>query len=104
MHKKFLWIIVGIVLMNGIGMTVVFPLLPFLLGNYLPASQIVIGMSALASVFAACTFFAAPIFGALSDRYGRKKILIIKFTRIGYRIYSIWYRWGAVGALSGPDN
>jgi DHA1 family tetracycline resistance protein-like MFS transporter len=28
------------------------------------------------SVFAACTFFAAPVFGALSDRYGRKNILI----------------------------
>jgi len=91
MSKKFLWIIVGIVLMNGIGMTVVFPLLPFLLGNYLPTSQIVVGMSALASVFAACTFFAAPIFGALSDRYGRKKILIISLlgSVIGYILFGI---------------
>ena len=91
MRNNFLWIIVGIVLMNGIGMTVVFPLLPFLLGNYLPASQIVVGMSALASVFAACTFFAAPIFGALSDRYGRKKILIISLlgSVIGYILFGI---------------
>ena len=91
MRKNLLWIIVGIVLMNGIGMTVVFPLLPFLLGNYLPASQIVVGMSALASVFAACTFFAAPIFGALSDRYGRKKILIISLlgSVIGYILFGI---------------
>ena len=91
MRKNKLWIIVGIVLMNGIGMTVVFPLLPFLLGNYLPASQIVVGMSALASVFAACTFFAAPIFGALSDRYGRKKILIISLlgSVIGYILFGI---------------
>lgn len=91
MNKKFLWIIVGIVLMNGIGMTVIFPLLPFLLGNYLHASQIVVGMSALASVFAACTFLAAPIFGALSDRYGRKKILIISLlgSVIGYTLFGI---------------
>ena len=91
MSKKFLWIVVGIVLMNGIGMTVVFPLLPFLIGTYLPASQIVVGMSALASVFAACTFFAAPIFGALSDRYGRKKILIISLlgSVIGYILFGI---------------
>ncbi len=91
MRKSYLWIIVGIVLMNGIGMTVVFPLLPFLLGKYLPASQIVVGMSALASVFAACTFFAAPIFGALSDRYGRKKILIISLlgSVIGYILFGI---------------
>ena len=48
--KNILWIVVGIKLINGIGITVVFPLLPFLLGHYLPASQIVVGMSALASV------------------------------------------------------
>ena len=91
MNKNFLWIIVGIVLMNGIGITTVFPLLPFLLGNYLSASQIVVGMSALASVFAACTFFAAPIFGALSDHYGRKKILIISLlgSVIGYILFGI---------------
>ncbi|WP_026882246.1 tetracycline resistance MFS efflux pump [Clostridium akagii] len=91
MRKNTLWIIVGIVLMNGIGMTVVFPLLPFLLGSYLPSSQIVIGMSTLASVFAACTFFAAPIFGALSDRYGRKKILIISLlgSVIGYIMFGM---------------
>lgn len=29
------------------------------------------------SVFAVCTFFAAPVFGVLSDRYGRKSILLI---------------------------
>ena len=91
MRKNFLWIIVGIVLMNGIGMTMVFPLLPFLLGSYLPAAQIVVGMSALASVFAACTFLAAPILGALSDRYGRKKILIISLlgSVIGYILFGI---------------
>jgi len=91
MNKNYLWIIVGIVLMNGIGMTVVFPLLPFLIGTYLPASKIVVGMSALASVFAACTFFAAPIFGALSDRYGRKRILIISLlgSVIGYILFGI---------------
>lgn len=91
MCKNFLWIIVGIVLMNGIGMTMVFPLLPFLLGNYLPAAQIVVGMSALASVFAACTFLAAPIFGVLSDRYGRKKILIISLfgSVMGYILFGI---------------
>ena len=89
--KNILWIVVGIVLINGIGITVVFPLLPFYLGNYLPASQIVVGMSALASVYAVCTFFAAPIFGALSDRYGRKKILIISLlgSVIGYVLFGI---------------
>ncbi|MGB8213996.1 MAG: MFS transporter [Anaerolineales bacterium] len=86
-----LWIIVGIVLINAIGMTIVFPLLPFLLGKYLPNSQIVIGMGALAAVYALCTFLAAPFFGALSDRYGRKYILVISLfgSVIGYVLFGI---------------
>jgi len=89
--KNTLWIIVGIVLLNSIGYSVVLPLLPFLIGKYLPTQQVVVGMSALMSVFAACTFFAAPVFGSLSDRYGRKNILIISLlgSVIGYVLFGI---------------
>ncbi|WP_428232124.1 MFS transporter [Flavobacterium sp.] len=90
--KKYIfWIIIMIVLLNSIGMSIVLPLLPFIVGKYLPAPQIVVGMSILLSVFAACTFFAAPIFGALSDRYGRKKILILSLlgSVIGYVLFGI---------------
>lgn len=78
-------------LLNSIGMSVVLPLLPFIVGQYLPSQQIVVGMSVLLSVFAACTFFAAPIFGALSDRYGRKNILVISLlgSVIGYILFGI---------------
>src|SRR6201996_4902734 len=84
--KRNLWIIIGITVLNAIGMTIVFPLFPFLLGLYVPASQVAVVMSALVSVFALCTFFAAPVFGALSDRYGRKSILLISLlgSAIGY--------------------
>ena len=75
--KRSLWIIVGITVLNAIGMTIVLPLFPFLLEKYVPAASIAVAMSALVSVFAVCTFFAAPVFGALSDRYGRKPILLI---------------------------
>ena len=89
--KNALWIIVGIVLLNSVGFSVVLPLLPFLVAKYLPSQQIVVGMSALMSVFAACTFFAAPVFGALSDRYGRKIILIISLmgSVTGYVLFGI---------------
>ncbi|MGZ3943783.1 MAG: MFS transporter [Mucilaginibacter sp.] len=89
--KKRLWIIIGIVALNSIGMAVVLPLLPFIVGKYLPAHQVVFGMSALLSVFAACTFFAAPVFGTLSDRYGRKRILIISLlgSVTGYVLFGI---------------
>lgn len=89
--KITLRIIVVIVLLNSVGFSVVLPLLPFLVGKYLPSQQVVVGMSALMSVFAACTFFAAPVFGALSDRYGRKNILIISLlgSVVGYVLFGI---------------
>ena len=89
--KNRLWIIVGIVLLNSIGFSVVLPLLPFMVGMYLPSEQVVVGMSALMSVFAACTFFSAPVFGALSDKFGRKNILIISLlgSIVGYVLFGI---------------
>ncbi len=68
--KNRLWIIVGIVLLNSIGFSVVLPLLPFMVGKFLPSQQVVVGMSALMSVFAACTFFAAPAFGVSPLAHG----------------------------------
>lgn len=89
--KKQLWIIIGIVALNSIGMSIVLPLLPFIVGKYLPPGQVVVGMSALLSVFAACTFFAAPALGALSDRYGRRPILLVSLlgSVIGYVLFGI---------------
>jgi MFS transporter, DHA1 family, tetracycline resistance protein len=89
--KRNLYIIIGITVLNGIGMTIVMPLFPFLLGKYVPATSVAVAMSGLVSVFAVCTFFAAPVFGALSDRYGRKSILLISLlgSVIGYLLLGI---------------
>ncbi|RZA27427.1 MAG: MFS transporter [Proteobacteria bacterium] len=89
--NKILWIIIGIVALNSIGMSIVLPLLPFLVNQYLPSDQVALGMSGLLSVFAACTFIAAPILGALSDRYGRRRILLLSLagSAIGYVLFGI---------------
>lgn len=90
-QKRNLWIIVGITVLNAIGMTIVFPLFPFLLEKYVPSTSVAGVMGALVSVFAGCTFFAAPIFGALSDRYGRKSILLLSLlgSVVGYILLGI---------------
>ncbi|CAN5850443.1 tetracycline resistance MFS efflux pump [soil metagenome] len=89
--QRNLWIIIAITTLNAIGITLVFPLFPFLVGKYLPESQIVVGLSSLLSVYALCQFFAAPVFGALSDRFGRKSILIISLfgSAIGYFLLGV---------------
>ncbi len=90
-EKNKFRIIIVIVLLNSVGMSVILPLLPFLIGKYLPSQQVVVGMSLLMSVFAACMFFAAPVLGAMSDRYGRRSILIISLlgSTIGYILFGI---------------
>nr|WP_295876344.1 MFS transporter [uncultured Chitinophaga sp.] len=86
-----LFILLAIVLLNSIGFSIVLPLLPFLVGKYLPGHQVVVGMSTLLSVYAACTFFAAPVLGALSDRFGRKIILIVSLlgSAVGFVLFGI---------------
>jgi DHA1 family tetracycline resistance protein-like MFS transporter len=84
-----LWMIIVMMTLNAIGMTIVFPFLPFLVGKYLPNSQIAIGVSTLAAVYTLCQFFAAPVLGALSDRFGRKPILVASLlgSTIGYVLF-----------------
>ncbi|SJZ72406.1 MFS transporter, DHA1 family, tetracycline resistance protein [Chitinophaga eiseniae] len=86
-----LFILLAIVLLNSIGFSIVLPLLPFLVGKYLPQQQVVAGMSALLSIYAACTFFAAPVLGALSDRFGRKIILMVSLlgSAVGFVLFGI---------------
>ncbi|MBS1640829.1 MAG: MFS transporter [Bacteroidetes bacterium] len=90
-NKKYLWFIVGITILNAIGMTIVLPLFPFLLEKYVSKNQIATTMSALVAVFAICQFFASPVFGELSDRFGRKPILLISLlgSAVGYLLLGI---------------
>lgn len=85
MNKK-LWLILIIALLNAIGLTIVFPLFPFLLQLYVPTNQIALYLGILISIYSACKFFASPIMGGLSDHFGRKPILLLSLlgSAIGY--------------------
>ena len=92
MNKKWsLWIVIGLTTLNAVGMTIVFPLFPFLIGKYVPEARVAAVLGGLVSVYAFCQFLAAPLFGALSDRYGRKPILIISLlgATVGYSLLGI---------------
>jgi DHA1 family tetracycline resistance protein-like MFS transporter len=57
-----------------LGYSLMMPVLPFLAIS-LGLNEFQIGL--LGSIFSFCQFFASPITGKLSDRYGRKPLLII---------------------------
>ncbi len=85
MNRK-LWLILLIALLNAVGLTIVIPLFPFLIGLYVSVDEVALFLGVLVSVYAVCKFFMAPIMGALSDHYGRKPILFFSLiaTAVGY--------------------
>src|SRR4051812_18590707 len=74
-----------IVTVDILGLTIVLPLLPFYAEHY-GASPTVVGL--LVTVFAVCQLISGPILGQLSDRFGRKPMLLISQvgTLIGFVI------------------
>lgn len=72
MRKEFFWIYLT-VFINIIGFGMVFPLLPFF-AETLHASPLQIGL--IAATFSIGQFLASPFFGRLSDRFGRKPVIM----------------------------
>ena len=67
-----------IVFMDLMGFGIIIPLLPLYAAQY-HASPLDIGL--LFSIYSACQFIAAPILGVISDRFGRRPVLI--FSQFG---------------------
>jgi predicted MFS family arabinose efflux permease len=72
--KRALAILLGVVFINIAGFGVVIPLLPFYASSFgAPAWQVIV----LFSAYSLGNFFAEPIWGKLSDRIGRRPVLMI---------------------------
>ncbi|HEU5097947.1 MAG TPA: MFS transporter [Roseiflexaceae bacterium] len=90
--RKVIAFLIATVLMNSIGFTIIMPVAPFIIRQYLGNSANlaqVVGW--LAATYALCEFIAAPGLGALSDRYGRRPLLLVCLlgSAIGYLIFGI---------------
>ncbi len=63
---------------TSIGFGIITPVAPFLISRYVSdPNQAGIVLGWLTSIFAICQFLSAPALGALSDKYGRRSILLI---------------------------
>ncbi len=74
-----------IVMVDILGLTIMLPLLPFY-AEHFGASAFVVGL--LVSSYAACSLVAGPLLGRISDRVGRKPVLLVSQagTFIGFLI------------------
>ncbi|MBC5806173.1 MAG: hypothetical protein DLM53_08965 [Candidatus Eremiobacter antarcticus] len=66
--------ILGVTFIDILGFSILLPILPYFVKSF-GSSDVVVGL--LFSTFAACQFFAGPVWGNLSDRIGRKMVLIV---------------------------
>ena len=86
-----------VVLIDMLAVGVIVPVLPALVGGFTqnPAEQ-TRWYGVIAFAFALASFFGSPILGALSDRYGRRPILLLGFCGLALNFFatalatSIW--------------
>ncbi|GAA4335541.1 tetracycline resistance MFS efflux pump [Mucilaginibacter gynuensis] len=72
--NKSLWILAVICVINSMGFGIVVPLL-YSYGKKFGVTEHTIGL--LTAAFSIAQFFATPVLGALSDKWGRKPVLVI---------------------------
>jgi len=88
MDNKRLYSVLGIVFIDLLGFGLILPLLPYYADAY-GATPIVVGL--LTASYAAAQLLGAPLLGRLSDRYGRRPVLLISVagTMIGFLLLGL---------------
>ena len=81
---KAFWLLFLIVLVDMMGFGLIIPLLPFYALKF-QASELQVTL--MLSVYSLCQFIATPILGSLSDRIGRRPVLV--FSQLGTTSASI---------------
>jgi multidrug resistance protein len=88
LNKKILAFIFAVVLFDFIGLTILITVQAFIVREY---NTTALAVSLLTVLYAVSQFIAAPILGKISDKYGRRPILLFCLfgSAIGYFIFGI---------------
>jgi MFS family permease len=92
-RRRALAIVFGVVFLDLLGFSIVIPILPFYARAF-GGNELVIG--ALAATYSLFQFISAPYLGSLSDRYGRRPVLV--FSLCGSVL--AWTIFGLAGSLT----
>lgn len=79
------------VFLNFAGFTLVIPVLPFSVARYVAAPDVPFWVALILALHALCSFVAAPVLGALSDRFGRRPVILLSLcgAAAGFVIFGI---------------
>ncbi|CAM3648152.1 MFS transporter [Bordetella bronchialis] len=75
--NKALVVIFATIALDAVGIGLIFPILPRLIEDVTHAANVASYVGVLAALYAAMQFFSAPVLGSLSDRLGRRPVLLI---------------------------
>jgi MFS family permease len=86
--KTALGLIFFIMLMDIVGLSILGPVAPYIVKRY---SSDALMVTMLTVIYAGALFFAAPFLGKISDRIGRRPVLLVSVlgSAVGYFIFGI---------------
>lgn len=97
-RKPAMWFAVFVVFIDALGMSIIIPIMPDLLaeltGRSVAQTALIGGF--LTAIYAINQFLFAPIIGALSDRYGRRPLILISLAAlcVDYLLMAVsWAVW-----------
>ncbi len=91
-NRRTLFFIILTTFLNTVGFTLIVPLAPYLVAHYVSdAGSVGLTVGWFTSAYAICQFIAAPGLGAISDRFGRRPILLLCIlgSAVGYLLLGI---------------
>ena len=79
------------VFFNFAGFTLVIPVLPFSVARYVAAPDIAWWVSLILALYSLCSFVTAPVLGAMSDRFGRRPVMLLSLcgSALGFAVFGV---------------